>query len=229
MTISNDSLGFQDIFKKSVLSLESFTTVSYIDIVLGLVCSFGIGLFIFWTYKTCFRGVVYSYNYNVSFVLMTMITTVIIMTISTNIVLSLGMVGALSIVRFRTAVKDPLDIVYMFWAISAGIASGAGMYPIAIIGSLAFAATLAWLSRKKIKGETFILVVHYSIEATDDVKRVLHKLKAKLKSKTVRRGLIEMTVEIRLPDDNTSFMMMLDSIEGVHDCSLVNYTGDYAQ
>jgi len=158
-----------------------------------------------------------------------MITTLIIMTISTNIVLSLGMVGALSIVRFRTAVKDPLDIVYMFWAISVGIAVGASMYPLAIIGSLAFAGTLAWLSRKKIKGETFILVIHYSHEAQDEVRRTLDKLKAKLKSKTVRRGLIEMTVEIRLADDNTAFMNILDNIEGVHDCSLVNYTGDYAQ
>ena len=225
----NDTLNFQDIFKKSVLSLESFSAVSYFDIAIGLIFSFLIGLFIFWTYKTCFRGVVYSYNYNVSFVLMTMITTIIIMTISTNIVLSLGMVGALGIVRFRTAVKDPLDIVYMFWSISVGIAIGAGMYPIAILGSLAFAGTIAWLSKKKIRGETYILVIHYTDEATDEVRKTLIKLKSKLKSKTIRRGLVEMTVEIRLPDDNTSFMTVLDNIEGVLDCSLVNYTGDYAQ
>lgn len=225
----NDALNFQDIIKKSVLSLESFSTVSYIDIVLGLLCSFLIGIFIYWTYKSCFRGVVYSYNYNSSFVLMTMITAAIIMTISTNIVLSLGMVGALSIVRFRTAVKDPLDIVYMFWAISAGIASGAGMYPIAIIGSLAFAVTLFWLSKKKIRGETYILVIHFAAEANDDIRKTLNKLNTKLKSKTLRKGLIEMTVEIRLTDDNTAFMTILDNIEGVHDCSLVSYTGDYAQ
>lgn len=225
----NDSLSFEDIFKKSILSLDSFSTVSYIEIILGLICSFAIGMLIFWTYKTCFRGVVYSYNYNVSFVLMTMITAVIIMTISTNIVLSLGMVGALSIVRFRTAVKDPLDIVYMFWAISAGIAAGAAMYPIAIIGSIAFTITLMWLSKKKIRGEKYILVIHHSAEATDEVKRTIAKLNAKLKSKTVRRGLIEISVEITLVDDNTAFMTLLDSIEGVHDCSLVNYTGDYAQ
>lgn len=145
----NDQLNFQNIIKKSVLGLDSFTSVSYIEIIFGLLCSFGIGMFIYWVYKRCFRGVVYSYNYNVSFVLMTMITTLIIMTISTNIVLSLGMVGALSIVRFRTAVKDPLDIVYMFWSIAAGIAIGAQMYPLAIMGSLAFGATLAWLSKKK--------------------------------------------------------------------------------
>ncbi|WP_368483378.1 DUF4956 domain-containing protein [Solibacillus isronensis] len=223
------SLGFQDIIKKSALSLESFTTVSYFEILLGLFCSFAVGMFIYTVYRTCFRGVVYSYNYNVSFVLMTMITTVIIMTISTNIVLSLGMVGALSIVRFRTAVKDPLDIVYMFWAISAGIAIGAGMYPLALIGSAAFGATLAWLSKKKIRGETYLLVVHYQHEAHEQVKKVLNKKNSKLKSKSVRNGLIEMTVEIRLVDDNTYFVNLIESIEGVHACSLVNYTGDYAQ
>lgn len=225
----NDTLNFQDIIKKSVLSLESFSTVSYIDIFLGIVCSFAIGMFIYYVYKTCFRGVVYSYNYNVSFVLMTMITTVIIMTISTNIVLSLGMVGALSIVRFRTAVKDPLDIVYMFWAIAAGIAIGAKMYPLAIIGSLSFGLALAWLSKKKIRGETYLLVVHFNSEATDELRKVLNKLNTKLKSKSVRKGYYEMTVEIRLVDDNTSFMNLIDEIPGVLDSSLVNYTGDYAQ
>ncbi|MGN7476640.1 DUF4956 domain-containing protein [Solibacillus silvestris] len=225
----NEPLNFQDIIKKSALSLESFASVSYFEIILGLLCSFAIGMFIYFVYKTCFRGVVYSYNYNVSFVLMTMITTVIIMTISTNIVLSLGMVGALSIVRFRTAVKDPLDIVYMFWAISAGIAIGAGMYPLALIGSAAFGATIAWLSKKKIRGETYLLVIHYNQEAHDEIKQVLAKLNTKLKSKSVRSGLIEMTVEIRLVDDNTYFVNLIDGIEGVHACSLVNYTGDYAQ
>ncbi|WP_341322818.1 DUF4956 domain-containing protein [Solibacillus sp. FSL H8-0523] len=225
----NDALSFQDIIKKSVLSFDSFKNVSYIEIILGLICSFAVGMFIYFIYKTCFRGVVYSYNYNVSFVLMTMITSVIIMTISTNIVLSLGMVGALSIVRFRTAVKDPLDIVYMFWAIAGGIAIGAGMYPIALIGSLAFGAVLAWLSKKKIRGETYLLVTNYSQEAHEDVRKILAKLNTKLKSKTVRNGMIEMTVEVRLVDDNTYFVSLIDEINGVHSCSLVNYTGDYAQ
>jgi len=223
----NDSLNFQNIIKKSVL--DSFASFSYIEIIIGLLCSFGIGMFIYWVYKRCFRGVVYSYNYNVSFVLMTMITTLIIMTISTNIVLSLGMVGALSIVRFRTAVKDPLDIVYMFWAIAAGIAIGAQMYPLAIIGSLAFGATLAWLSKKKVRGETYLLILQHNEEAGDEVRKTLQKLNTKLKSKTIRNAFIEMTVEIRLVDDNTAFMNVLNKIEGVHSCSLVNYTGDYAQ
>lgn len=224
-----DTMNFQDLFKKSVLHLEAFRTVSYIDMFLGLLCSFAIGMFIYWVYKKYFRGVVYSYNYNVSFVLMTMITTLIIMTISTNIVLSLGMVGALSIVRFRSAVKDPMDIVYMFWAISVGIASGAKLYPLAIIGSLIIGFTIAWLSRKKIKQQTFLLIVRYSETAEDELRGVLKKLKSKLKSKSIRSGYIELTVEVNLMDDNTSFLRVIDKIEGIQSCSLVNYTGDYAQ
>lgn len=225
----NDTLGFNDLFKKSVLHLESFGTVSYIDILLGLACSFGIGMFIYWIYKKYFRGVVYSYNYNASFVLMTMITTLIIMTISTNIILSLGMVGALSIVRFRTAVKDPLDIVYMFWAISAGIATGAKMYPLSIIGSLVFGLVIAWLSKKKAKHEAYLLIIRHTEEATDELRVLLQKLNTKLKSKSIRNGFTEVTLEINIVDDNTAFMKAIDNIQGVQTCSLVNYTGDYAQ
>ncbi|MFJ7825495.1 DUF4956 domain-containing protein [Psychrobacillus sp. NPDC096623] len=225
----DETVNFQDVFKKSVLHLEAFRAVSYIDIFLGLICSFAIGMIIFYVYKKFFRGVVYSYNYNASFVLMTMITTLIIMTISTNIILSLGMVGALSIVRFRTAVKDPLDIVYMFWAIAAGIATGAKMYPLALIGSLAFGITLAWLSRKKIKQQTYLLIIRHTDEATDEIRVQLRKLNTTLKSKTIRNGYTEQTVEVNLKDDNTSFMRIMDQTDGVESCSLVNYTGDYAQ
>lgn len=225
----NDSLSFKDIIKKSVLHLEAFGTVSYIDILLGLTCSFGIGMFIYWVYKKYFRGVVYSFNYNMSFVLMTMITTLIIMTISTNIILSLGMVGALSIVRFRTAVKDPLDIVYMFWAIAAGIATGAKMYPLSIIGSLVFGIVIAWLSKKKTKHEAYLLIIRHTDEATDELRVLLRKLNTKLKSKSIRNGFTEVTLEINIIDDNTAFMKMIDQTTGVQSCSLVNYTGDYAQ
>ncbi|WP_240793333.1 DUF4956 domain-containing protein [Psychrobacillus vulpis] len=225
----NDTINFQDVIKKSVLHLEAFRSVSYIDIFLGLACSFAIGMFIYWVYKKYFRGVVYSYNYNVSFVLMTMITTLIIMTISTNIILSLGMVGALSIVRFRTAVKDPLDIVYMFWAIAAGIATGAKMYPLALIGSLALGATLAWLSKKKTKHEAYLMIIRHTDEATDELRVQLRKLNTKLKSKSIRNNFTELTVEINLRDDNTAFMTTINNINGVIECSLVNYTGDYAQ
>ncbi|MEV5029874.1 DUF4956 domain-containing protein [Paenibacillus sp. LPE1-1-1.1] len=225
----NDTVNFQDVIKKSMLHLEAFRSISYVDMFLGLASAFIIGLFIYWIYRKTFRGVVYSYNYNVSFVLMTMITALIIMTISTNIVLSLGMVGALSIVRFRTAVKDPLDIVYMFWAIAAGIASGAKMYPLALGGSIIIGLTLAWLSKRKIQEQAFLLIIRHTDSATAELRVQLRKLDSKLKSKTVRKDFTELTVEIKMRDDNTAFMKTISEIEGVHDASLINYTGDYAQ
>ena len=225
----NETINFQDVIKKSMLHLEAFRSINYLDMALGLACSFAIGMFIYWIYKRYFRGVVYSYNYNVSFVLMTMITTLIIMTISTNIVLSLGMVGALSIVRFRTAVKDPLDIVYMFWAIAAGISTGAKLYPLALLGSLAIGLTIAWLSKKKTKQESYLLIIRHMKEATDDLRVQLRLLNTKLKSKSVRKDFTELTVEISLRDDNTAFMKVINNIDGVMECSLINYTGDYAQ
>ena len=223
-----DALNFQDFFKKSVLELEAFKNVSILDLLLGLVISFCIGMFIFYVYQKSFRGVVYSYNYNVSFVLMTMITAMIIMTISTNIVLSLGMVGALSIVRFRTAVKDPMDIVYMFWAISAGIASGAKIYPIAVIGSLFIGATIYWLSRHKNRDNAYIMVIQYEESANEGVIAQLRRKGYVLKSKTVRKEMTEMTVEIRLRDDDTTIVRDLSQLEGVKDVMLVSYNGDYA-
>ncbi|KGR76877.1 DUF4956 domain-containing protein [Ureibacillus manganicus] len=222
-------MSFEDFFKNSVLQLEAFRSISYVNMIFGLLFAFLIGMFIFWVYKKTFRGVVYSYNYNISFVLMTMITSLVIMTISTNIILSLGMVGALSIVRFRTAVKDPLDIVYMFWALSAGIACGARIYPLAIGGSLVIGAVVVLLSRHKIREQSFLLIIRHTDEAVGSLRSELRKLNTKLKSKTVRKGYTELTVEITLRDDNTNFVHVISEIDGVNDVSLVNYTGDYAQ
>lgn len=224
-----DSLNFQDVVKKSIIHLEAFRNISYIDILLGLAVSFGIGMFIYYIYRKTFRGVVYSYNYNVTFVLMSMITTLIIMTISTNIVLSLGMVGALSIVRFRTAVKDPLDIVYMFWAISVGIATGAKLYPVSLLGSLAVGAALLFLSRRKIREQPYLLIIRHSDESIGELRIRLRQMNYSVKSKTVRKNFTELTLEMRLRDDNTAFVNELSRIEGVQDVSLINYTGDYAQ
>lgn len=224
-----DVLNFQDLFKKSVLNLESFNSVSVVDIFWGLLVALAVGLFIYFVYRKCFRGVVYSHNYNVTFVLMTIITALIIMTISTNIVLSLGMVGALSIVRFRTAVKDPMDIIYMFWAVSAGIAAGAKIYAVAMIGSLVVGAVIWWLSRRKEAAPPYLIVLHYEEQAEEEVKRVVRKLNAVLKSKTVRKGMAELTVEIRLRNDNTSFIGELSGIAGVTDVALVSYNGEYSQ
>ncbi|CAN7580773.1 DUF4956 domain-containing protein [Paenibacillus sp. LjRoot153] len=224
-----DSLNFQDVVKKSILHFEAFRNISYIDILIGLAVSFGIGMFIYYIYRKTFRGVVYSYNYNVTFVLMSMITTLIIMTISTNIVLSLGMVGALSIVRFRTAVKDPLDIVYMFWAISVGIATGAKLYPVSLLGSLAIGAALLFLSRRKIREQPYLLIIRHTDDAIGELRIRLRQMNYQVKSKTVRKNFTELTLEMRLRDDNTAFVNEFSRIEGVQDVSLINYTGDYAQ
>ncbi|MFD2670727.1 DUF4956 domain-containing protein [Marinicrinis sediminis] len=221
-------VNFQDVIKDKFLDLNAFGSLTLVDFLLGLFISFLIGMFIYYVYSKCFRGVVYSHNYNISFVLITMITTMIIMTISTNIVLSLGMVGALSIVRFRTAVKDPLDIVYMFWAIAAGIATGAKLYPVAIIGSIAVGIVIAWLSLKRARNFPYLLVIHYRSEAHEVVLKTIRTLNSRLKSKTVRKDLIEMTVEVNLKDDNTAFMSLLQDQEGVMDVSLISYNGDYA-
>lgn len=221
-------LKFTDFFKKSVLQLSAFDKISIIDIVLSLSLAFLLGLFIYYVYYKSFRGVVYSHNYNVTFVLMTMITSLVIMTISTNIVLSLGMVGALSIVRFRTAVKDPMDIVYMFWAISVGITTGAHLYLLSIIGSAAIALVVYILSRRRLRNIAYLLIIHFLDEADEEIKIRLRRLNYKLKSKSVRQNKTELTVELRLADDNTSFVSELSALPGVQDVSLVHYSGDYA-
>ncbi|MBW7474742.1 DUF4956 domain-containing protein [Paenibacillus oenotherae] len=219
---------FGDLFKKSVLELESFKQVALLEIVIALLIAFALGMFIYWTYYKTFRGVVYSHNYNVTFVIMTMLTTLIIMTISTNIVLSLGMVGALSIVRFRTAVKDPMDIMYTFWAVAVGIATGAKIYPIAILGSIAISAVLFFLAKRKGKDAPYLLVIQYEGKANEQVMVTLRRIKHVLKSKTIRKDMTEMTVELRLKDDNTAFVSELSSFDGVKDVALVSYNGDYA-
>ncbi|MHA0856870.1 DUF4956 domain-containing protein [Paenibacillus sp. CMAA1364] len=223
-----DVINFSDIIKKSVLEFDAFKQVSIVELMYGIIISFVLGMLIYWTYQKTFRGVVYSHNYNVTFVIMTMLTTLIIMTISTNIVLSLGMVGALSIIRFRTAVKDPMDIMYTFWAVTVGISTGAKIYQIAVFGSIAICLVLFLLSRRKVKDAPYLLIIQYNENVGEQVKIALRKTKHVLKSKTVRKDMTEMTVELRIRDDNTNFVNELSSLEGVKDVVLVSYNGDYA-
>lgn len=224
----SDQFNFNDIIKKSFLNIESFAQVSLLDTIIGLLIAFLIGLFIYFVYKKTFRGVIYSHNYNITLVIMSMVTALVIMTISTNIVLSLGMVGALSIVRFRTAVKDPLDIVFMFWSISAGIASGAKVYEVAVLGSLIIGLAIYFLSKQKSKHNIYLLVIHYDENVDAEIKQELRKINYVIKSKIVRNYRVELTVEIRLKVDNTEFVNRVAKVEGVQDVSLVQYNGDYA-
>lgn len=215
-------------WQQFLLSLSTTNNIPFANMLLALMVSFGLGMFIYFVYVKSFRGVMYSHNYSITFVLISMITSVVIMTISTNIVLSLGMVGALSIVRFRTAVKDPLDVAYMFWAIAVGIATGAQLYLLACVGSLAFGIVIFLLSRKKIRARSYLLVIHYENEASEQVTQRIRKMKTTLKSKTVHQAMTELTVEMKLRDDSTAFMQEISQIPGVKDVSLVSYNGDYA-
>lgn len=224
-----DTMNFTDVLKNSVINSDSFGSISTVDIVIGLVISYLIGMFIYYVYKYTFKGVVYSFTFNYSLVLMTMITTLVVMTISSNIVLSLGMVGALSIVRFRTAVKDPLDIVFMFWAITTGITIGAGIYTLSFIGAILIGVAILSMNLYRNKFKAFILIVNYEEEAYAGIKTVLNRFPYSVKSKSIKNGKIELTAELKLKTSNTTFVEEISSIEGVSDAVLVNYNGEYAQ
>lgn len=220
---------FNDIFKSSFL--ESAVEFSLLDVALALGLSLCIGLFIFYVYKKTFAGVMYSASFGVSIMAMTLITTLIILAVTSNIVLSLGMVGALSIVRFRTAVKEPLDIAFLFWAISAGIVTGAGLLPLAVIGSLFIGLILLIFVNKKSTDTPYIIVLDLADDKAEDEAVAMIRAKTKkalVKAKTVAKSGIELTVEVRLIDMSAKLLNELLSVEGVNNATLVSYNGDYA-
>lgn len=219
---------FNDIFKSSFL--ENLTSVSFIDMAIAILLAFGIGMFIFFVYKKTFSGVMYSSSFGVTLVAITMITTLVILAVTSNVVLSLGMVGALSIVRFRTAIKEPLDIAFLFWSVAAGIVLAAGMIPLAVFGSLAIGIILLLMVNRKSHLNPYIVVI--SCDGHDSEKSAMAYLekntnKCVVKSKSVRKGNVELNCEIRLKDDNTDFVNTLSDISGVSSAVLVSYNGEY--
>lgn len=219
---------FQDIFKSSFL--ENISSVSPLDIVISMALSFGIGLFIFLIYKKTFSGVMYSSSFGVTLVALTMISTFVILAVTSNVVLSLGMVGALSIVRFRTAIKEPLDIAFLFWAIASGIVLAAGLIPLAVFGSVIIGLVLLIFANKKSHVNPYILVIRCNghdseTTAMDFVKAQVKKLV--VKSKTVQKGSVELHAEIRMKDDNTDFVNQLSELDGISSAVLVSYNGEY--
>ena len=219
---------FQDIFKSSFL--ENVTSVSLLDMALALVLAFGIGLFIFLVYKKTFSGVMYSSSFGVTLVALTMITTMVILAVTSNVVLSLGMVGALSIVRFRTAIKEPLDIAFLFWAIAVGIVLAAGMIPLAVIGSVVIGVILLVFVNQKSSENPYIVVLQCADQGAEHQAAAFlenNTRRGVVKSKTVQPGLIELNLEVRLKDENTGFVNALGSLEGVRSAVLVSYNGDY--
>lgn len=219
---------FNDIFKSNFL--ENITSVSVFDMVLSIVLAFLLGLFIFFVYKKTYSGVMYSPSFGVSLIAMTMITTLVILAVTSNVVLSLGMVGALSIVRFRTAIKEPLDIAYLFWAIAAGIVLAAGMIPLAVFGSVVIGVMLLVFVNRKPHAHPYIAMVTCSDSAAEQaVNQFLAAAveKSAVKSKTVTPGRIELNYEIRLKNDDTAFVNGIAGINGVASVALVSYNGEY--
>ena len=193
-------------------------------ILLALFVSLAMGLVIYFIYTRSFRGVVYSQNFAISLALMSTLSAMVTLAISSNIALSLGMVGALSIVRYRAAIKDPLDIMFIFWAVTSGITIGANMHYLAFVGSLIVILGLIVIRKFKPDNLKYILLVHYAGQEIDDeIRRLLHKQHYKIKSKTVRKSDVEMAVEIVVKNDNLVFLDSLNQLPGVNDVTLVQY------
>ena len=228
MPTAQQTTNFSDIFKSSFLN--NISSINFVDIAIALLLSFAIGLFIFFVYKKTFSGVMYSSSFGVTLVALAMITTLVILAVTSNVVLSLGMVGALSIVRFRTAIKEPLDIAFLFWAIAVGIVLAAGMIPLAVAGSAFIGVILLVFVNRKPHFNPYILVLSCNnAEAEAKAKELAKKSVNKLtvKGKTVSASGIDVNYEIRLKSDETEFVNALSAIDGVNNAMLVSYNGDY--
>ncbi len=219
---------FQDIFKSSFL--DNIASVSFVDMAIALALAFGVGLFIFLVYKKTYSGVMYASSFGATLVALTMISTMTILAVTSNVVLSLGMVGALSIVRFRTAIKEPMDIAFLFWAVAAGIVLAAGMIPLAVFGSLVIGIVMLVFVNRKAAEDPYMAVIlcegrEAETAATDFLKKSTGK--AVIKSKTCANGSIELNYEIRLKDGDTDFVTALSELPGVQSAVVVSYNGDY--
>jgi len=219
---------FSDIFKSGFL--ENMVSVSMVDTAITLILAFGLGMFIFLVYKKTYSGVMYSSSFGGTLVALTMITAMTILAVTSNVVLSLGMVGALSIVRFRTAIKEPMDIAFLFWSIAAGIVLAAGMIPLAVVGSVIIGVILLVFLNRKAVHDPYIAVI--TCVNADSEKAAVEYLKknvekAVIKAKTCQNGSIEMTWEIRLLKQDTDFITELSAMTGVTSAVLVSYNGDY--
>ncbi|NFN87333.1 DUF4956 domain-containing protein [Clostridium sporogenes] len=227
--MSGQTINFGDVFKSSFI--EKMSSVSILDMLIAMALAFVIGLFIMQVYKKTFRGVMYSSNFGISLVTLNLVTTLIILAVTSNVVLSLGMVGALSIVRFRSAVKEPMDIAFLFWSISEGIVLGAGLISLAVLGAIFIGIVMVLFSNKTTVNNPYILVVNCENDNSEkDVLQLVSKSvdKYAVKSKTISpSNRIEMTVEIKLKNATTAFVNEASNINGVSNVVLVSYNGDY--
>lgn len=227
-----DQVTFADVLQKSFIAMSMGSTdrITTLNIIINISMSFIVGMFIYFIYKTTYQGVLYQRSFNISLVLASTVTSMIIMTISGNLILSLGMVGALSIVRFRTPVKDSMDLIFLFWAISVGIANGVGYYNITIVGSVMIAVFMLILTRTKNSvSDTFLLVIQLSDPSKEE--EILNEIKQhtdriSIKSKTVSETGVEITLEAKTRKDQTSFMNKLQASSSVTRATLIAYDQD---
>lgn len=224
-----NQINFSDIFKSSFI--EKTTSFSIVDSLIGLVVAFLIGLFIYAVYKKTFNGVIYSHSFNISLLIMTMATALVIMGISNNILLSLGMVGALSIVRFRTPIKDPMDLVYIFWSIVSGILCGAGFIPLVIIGAVLIGLVLLIFVNKITVENPFLLIIKADknvLPSSIENELKLRTGRFQLKSQSFIDDLeMETTYEIRIKDDESGLVSQIKSIPGVQSAVMISYDGNF--
>ena len=219
---------FNDIFKSSFI--QSATTFSVTDTILGLACCLVIGLFIYLIYSKSCSGIMYSANFGLTLIGLSMVTCLVIMAVTSNVILSLGMVGALSIVRFRTAIKEPVEIVFLFWALAAGIVVGAGLIPLALIGSIIIGLVIFLLASRKTHGKPYMLVLHVADERAEQQAMALVKdgsSAMQVKAKTVTAAGIELSMEVKLADASTAFVNQISALPGVASAALVSFNGDY--
>ena len=220
-------MSVQDLIKKSILESGAFDGASLTNIALGLITAILMGAVIYLIYSKFYVGVIYSRSFAITLVGMTILTAMVTLAISTNIVISLGMVGALSIVRFRTAIKDPLDIGFLFWSIAAGITAGAGLYFVAIFGTVIIAVIYIIFSLLKKEKKNYLLIVRYNDSAEKNVNAVLGGMKYRLKNKTVNGELTELTIEVKVKHNDTSSVTRFKEIDGVSTVTLLEYSGEY--
>ncbi len=228
----DQALSVKDIIKKSFLDNVLVDNSNSMNLIMMLVISMLIallmGLFIYAVYKKSFRGVVYSQSFAITLTGLCVITCMITLAISTNVVLSLGMVGALSIVRYRTAIKEPMDLLFLFWSISSGIAIGAKSYMLTVLSALVIVSVLFLLNRKNSGQDVYIMIVHYiGDDISDEIKRIIHKTKYQIKSKTMRGETSEMAIEVLVRNNNFAFAEHIRNLDRVNDLTVIQYNGEF--
>ena len=221
-------MSVRDFIKNSVLNSDTYSTVDVANIALSLVIALLLGILIFLVYKRFYAGVVFSKSFAITLIGMCVLTCMVTLAISTNIVISLGMVGALSIVRFRTAIKDPLDLLYLFWSITTGITAGAGMYILTLVAALIMIIMIACFYARSSNGQIYIAIIHYEgTKAGDDIIRTLGKMKYYVKSKTLRGDVTELAIEVVVKKNDLFFQEKIRDIDSVKDITLIQYNGEY--